>query len=731
MSNPFIEEDKFQEWFDASQFLLGLKKEAAIDTVSSLEDMHRSINGKANTVQDYIEKEAWKHEVGGALIGGGLGAGAGYLDQVNRGGDSKDKLISAATAGGFGALAGGLLGSTYKNVRKVNNQFSDIAKSRAEIDKSWVDLQQPASSSFKSKLTGAINNVTDSLSDSTESLQAPFRQDNQLYGIRNDFHGALDNNLSGAESLVRRGKLKVKAANMVGDGAGFGRKILNHAKSFAGDVGGGAAFGAGAGVFRASGHPGYEGETGTDVAKRHAGTVASMTGTGALFGGAKKLMQIGLANKTASVRRALGSIGYNALGGALGGGVAGAAANPEDRIGGGARGAGLGAIASGALRAVRVPVNSARFNNLKSNPFNETKNFLLDTADLGLYTAGGLAPIAAGAYRSKEKTAFNLGALKAPLATGVLGAGIGALSADEGHRLEGAAYGGVGGAALGALGRLGMAKKVPGKTTIPAAQPRQLAQTATAPLAQEAQIKQNLNIMPNTPATPNSPIHPMDNRFADIPLKQNNAPVGQYAKEPPLVKPPMDAGWNELASNPLATEVGKDFGPGKDTLSRIYPMNRGGATQAQPIQAQRMRPEALGPVRGAGDDRIFPPEHLKNQALELKGIKLALAIGGGLNMAKSMGAGARKAVGSAMKNPYARNAAVGAGVAGVTGGNPLAGAALGAGGTALNKAMIGMGKNTGMASLVGGAPKTTRMLPAPIQPANAPINLSPGVQLLT
>jgi hypothetical protein len=100
-------------------------------------------------------------------------------------------------------------------------------------------------------------------------------------------------------------------------------------------------------------------------------------------------------------------------------------------------------------------------------------------------------------------------------------------------------------------------------------------------------------------------------------------------------------------------------------------------------------------------------------------------------MAKSMGAGIGKAVGGAMKNPYARNAAVGAGVAGVTGGNPLAGAALGAGGTAINKAMVGMGRNTGMASLVGKAPKTTRMLPAPVQPANAPINLSPGVQLLT
>jgi hypothetical protein len=437
MSNPFIEEDKFQEWFDGSQFLLSLKKEANNDYVSSLEDIDKSINGKANTVQGYIEKEAWKHEVAGALIGGGLGAGAGYLDQVHRGGDSRDKLTSAAAVGGFGALTGGLSGGVIKNIGKLHSKHKEIANARSNIDKAWAELRQPA---LKTKYTDAINNVTDSLSDSTESLQAPFRQDNQLYGIRNDFHGALDNSLNGAESLVRRGKMKVKAANIPTEGVGFGRKLLNHARSFAGDVGGGAAFGAGAGVFRASGHPGYEGETGTDVAKRHAGTVASMTGTGALFGGAKKLMQIGLANKTASVGKTVRYLGNHGLSGAIMGGAAGAAANPEDRSGGALRGAGAGAVVSTALSGLKIPVSKAKWNTWRTNPTVGIKERLLTGAELGIDTGRTLAPIAAGAYRPKEKTAFSLGALKAPLATGALGAGVGALSADPGHRLEGAGF---------------------------------------------------------------------------------------------------------------------------------------------------------------------------------------------------------------------------------------------------------------------------------------------------
>jgi hypothetical protein len=74
---------------------------------------------------------------------------------------------------------------------------------------------------------------------------------------------------------------------------------------------------------------------------------------------------------------------------------------------------------------------------------------------LGLTAGGAALGYGAAKYLTKEKIALNLGTLGTPLATGVLGAGIGALSADPGHRLEGAAYGGAGGAALGALGRLG------------------------------------------------------------------------------------------------------------------------------------------------------------------------------------------------------------------------------------------------------------------------------------
>jgi hypothetical protein len=662
--SPFINEDRFKEWNDAAEYLIGLKKEANVDIVSSLEDIDRLENGKANTVRDYIQKEAWKKQVAGAGIGGVAGAGLSYAHaRLNDVDENKAKRRAIS-----GAIGGAILGAAVGDSMGVVNRIEKLFGNRTP---DWK-IKSPAAGP-KQQLADAEQYLADRLTGKIPDSKI------------------------------------IKNANAATETVGLGRKFVNHVKSFAGDVGGGAAFGAGAGVFRANGHPGYEGETGADVAKRYAGNIVGGAATGAMFGGAKKLMQLGMTpSKVANIRDRLIDGVVNTAAGGVVGGLTGALANPEDRMQGALNGAGKGALIGGIAGTIadhpKVQGNAYRiFSGVR-----------------------GVGPMAAGAYRSKEKTALNLRSLGVPLATGALGAGVGALSADEGHRLEGAAYGGAGGAALGGLARLGMAKKVPGKAPVPAmqgAQPRQLAQTATAPLAQEAQIKQNFNISPHTPVAPNSPIHPMDNRFADVPLKPNNAPVGQYAKEAPPAKPPLDAGWTELVENPLATEVGKNFGPGKDTLSGVYPMNSGGVTKAQPIQAQRMRPEALGSVRGAGDDRIFPPERLKNQALELKGIKLAAAMGG---VSSALGKATSFARG-AMNNQYVRNGIVGAGMAGATGGDPKIGLGLGLGGTALNRAMS---KNTGMANLTSRVPNVTKQLSAPPQPMNAPINISPGVQLM-
>jgi hypothetical protein len=247
-------------------------------------------------------------------------------------------------------------------------------------------------------------------------------------------------------------------------------------------------------------------------------------------------------------------------------------------------------------------------------------------------------------------------------------------------------------------------------------------------MAGRAHAENNMNIRPSsrTSLQPNSPIHPMDQRFADMPMSGGNIPTSQYPA-PKVAPAPLGADQNTMEMY-MAANGGKAQTP--MNMSNLYNMNDRGVGVAQKIKAKYTTPTMMQ-TPAITPSRPGTVPNLPENAIPYDIRKVALAIGGGLNMAKSMGAGIGKAVGGAMKNPYARNAAVGAGVAGITGGSPLAGAALGAGGTAINRAMVGMGKNTGMASLVGGAPKTTRMLPAPVQPANAPINLSPGVQLLT
>jgi hypothetical protein len=198
-------------------------------------------------------------------------------------------------------------------------------------------------------------------------------------------------------------------------------------------------------------------------------------------------------------------------------------------------------------------------------------------------------------------------------------------------------------------------------------------------------------------------------------------------------KTPIDNEWSNIANNPLDMARGAQlpYNPGKtDTLSNMYPIQQGGNTVGHvPIKAQTVRPQIMGPKAKPVLTQL-PQDVQGIEGVKMAYIKKANAIANFTNAAKGVG----KAV---MGNPVGRNAIAGAGVgaagAGLSGGNPLTGAIAGAGiaggGTALK--MRGLGTNPGVKSLTGKLPSQTRMLPAPPQPQAAPVNISPGVQLMT
>ena len=653
---------------------------------------------KANPANDNFKKqanasvkEAWKRELSGAAIGATLGGGLGYASTN----DSNKKLrntLQGAVAGGSLGATGGILSRVYKDRKHVDslvasaNKTIDTAKKvMNEYDTAVktteaTRLRPITSNENMSGVKNYLNDFKTRADGIKDKAMGLLRDSNKSYGVKNHFHDITDNSIEAAEDAIKNNRVRFKGANAVDvvKAPGIGRRVLNQAKTFAGDVGGGAAFGAGAGVFRASGHPGYEGETSSDVAKRYANNIIGGAVTGATFGGAKKLIQMGLAAKTA-----------------------------------------------------------------------------FDLSSIRNTVTGGLSKAAPH--------------LMAPGIGAAAGAGIGALSADDGHRLQGAAMGGLSGAALGGLTHLGMG----GKKLAPAVD--NVASAVTPAVVAEK------NMLP-------AASHAIEMEAAPASLREKvlekAMPISGPSKQPIQLPDNMDGQMANLAKNPLEGMAGAQlpYSPNKvDILSNMYPIQQGGNTVGHvPIKAQTVRPQVMGPkakpvtsqlpqdVQGIEEvkmaalltsrtgqamsgtaQRIFNSMNQQKQraaqfaqqqraarlgsqpqAPTAIGQKTANAIANFTNAAKGVG----RAV---MGNPVGRNAVAGAGVgavgAGLSGGNPLTGAIAGAGvaggGTALK--MRGLGTNPGVKSLTGKLPSQTRMLPAPPQPQAAPVNISPGVQLMT